>query len=102
MNRHISESYVSNGHIRICLALLAGQWIQKRTSRTSAMRLMLLLRANVDRPPGCFIDFNIFIENILDESFSIIARIRFDVNGLEIFMIVFISLKIVTLKTKRN
>lgn len=84
MNGHISESDIPNGHIRIGLTFLTWQRIQKRTSRARAMRLMLLLRAYVDRPPGCLIDFDILIENILNEAFAIIARIRFDVNGLGI------------------
>lgn len=79
LGTHIPECNILDINQRLSWAGL--EWVSHAAS-TSAIRLFLLLRTNVNAVPDWVMDVNVLIKNIFDLSCASITWIRLDINRL--------------------
>jgi len=74
----VSKSDVSHSDSRLSIAFLEKR--VKHAAWASAIRLVLLLRTNVDVPPDRLNDFHVLIEDVFDDTVTVISRISLHID----------------------
>ena len=86
MDWHIIKSYVAD--VNEWLGLAVALWIKriKHTARPASSRLLLLLRSQIDSPPDWSPHDDIFVVDVFDLAWPLIAWVCFQIDSLKRFI----------------